>query len=80
MKKHFAIFSYSINNEAVQRLLLMESELNLTKAVEMAQSMEAMAQSMEAAAQNSKEILGMDLLQFRQSLFSGDLNWCATGV
>lgn len=46
-------FVCGINNEAVQHQLLMESELTLTKAVEM-------VQSMEAAAQNGKEIQSKD--------------------
>ena len=46
-------FVCGITNEAVQHRLLMESELTFTKAVEM-------AQSMEAAAQDAREIQSKD--------------------
>ena len=46
-------FVCGIANEAIQRRLLMESDLTLTKVVEM-------AQSMEAAAQDAKEIQSKD--------------------
>ena len=64
-------FVCGIKNEAVQRRLLMESELTLNKAVEM-------AQSMEAAAQDAKEIQLKD--GPRRLLLSGDLSWRVPGV